>query len=261
MKKKKITKVFSLASGLEKVNRAELRNLSNKFQSQIDTTNWNLNNSALFTNRQSLSRILFYNEIYKLILNKPGSIIEFGVQFGSTLSLLTKLRGIYEPYNYSRKIFGFDTFEGFKKKFNKSEKKIGWKKGDYGTQIPKYEKFLEKILLNEERNAPLGHLKKFELIKGDVVKTFPKFLKKNPQLIISLVIFDMDLYYPTKSILKKILPRLFRGSVIVFDEINCDYCPGETQAILESLKLKDLKLKSFHGQTFSSYVVVDKIKK
>ena len=55
----------------------------------------------------------------------------------------------------------------------------------------------------------------------------------------------MDLYYPTKSILKKILPRLFRGSVIVFDEINCDYCPGETQAILESLKFTSLPILSF----------------
>ena len=78
------------------------------------------------------------------------------------------------------------------------------------------------------------------------------------ELIPALVIFDMDLYYPTKNILKKILPRLFKGSVIVFDEINCDYCPGETQAILETLKLKEYKLRSFHGQTFSSYVVIDK---
>lgn len=260
MKKKRTTKAYSSASGLEKINRIELRSLSEKFQQNIDTTNWNLNNSALFTNRQSLSRILFFNEIYKLIIGKPGSIIEFGVQFGSTLSLLTKLRGIYEPYNYSRKIFGFDTFKGFPKKFNKSEKKVGWKKGDYTTGIVNYEKFLEKVLLNEEKNAPLSHIKKFELIKGDATKTFPKFLKKNPQLIPALVIFDMDLYYPTKSILKRILPRLFKGSVIVFDEINCDYCPGETQAILDILKLKEYKLRSFHGQTFSSYVVIDKKK-
>jgi hypothetical protein len=29
------------------------------------------------------------------------------------MALFTTLRNIYEPYNMSRKIIGFDTFEGF----------------------------------------------------------------------------------------------------------------------------------------------------
>ena len=63
----------------------------------------NLNKTVLTSSRQTLSRILYYNEIYKQILKKPGVIMEFGIEYGSTVSLLSKLRGIYEPYNYSRK--------------------------------------------------------------------------------------------------------------------------------------------------------------
>ena len=68
------------------------------------------NFSSLFASRQEITRVLYYNQIYQNLLNKPGVIMEFGVEYGSTLSLLSKFRGIYEPYNYSRKIIGFDTF-------------------------------------------------------------------------------------------------------------------------------------------------------
>jgi len=258
MKKKKIFtpgKTISLASMEEKKRVKELRNLNSQFQKIIKDAEWNLNNFALFSNRQSLSRFLYYNEIYKLILKKPGSIIEFGVQYGSTLSFLLKLRGIYEPFNHTRKIFGFDTFKGFSKSFNKEEKKIGFKEGDYGVSLKNYDKFLEKVILNQESNSPIGHIKKFQLIKGDVIKTFPKFLQENKHLLLSLVIFDMDLYKPTISVLKKIKPRLYKGTVIVFDELNCDFCPGETQAVLKTLGFNNLKLKNFHGQSYSSYAI------
>ena len=39
--------------------------------------------------------------------------MEFGVRWGRNMSLYTSLRHIYEPYNSSREIIGFDTFEGF----------------------------------------------------------------------------------------------------------------------------------------------------
>jgi hypothetical protein len=62
----------------------------------------------------SISRLLYYDTLYKKIIGKSGVICEFGVQWGAGLSTLLNLRGIYEPYNHTRKVFGFDTFEGFK---------------------------------------------------------------------------------------------------------------------------------------------------
>ena len=72
-----------------------------------------MNNLGLFINRQSLSRILFMHELYKKIIDVHGVIIEFGVRWGQNLALFENFRGIYEPFNYNRKIIGFDTFEGF----------------------------------------------------------------------------------------------------------------------------------------------------
>ena len=212
--------------------------------------------SMLLASRREITRILYYNKIYQNLLNKPGVIMEFGVEYGSIVSLLSKLRGIYEPYNYSRKIIGFDTFGGFEKTLTKEEKKFGWKQGDYG--VPKgYEKTLEKILNLEEKQSPLSHIKKFELIKGDASKTIGTYLKKNPQTIIGMAIFDMDVYKPTKDVLKIIKNRLFKGSILVFDEINHPEWAGETLALLENIKIKNLKLQSFHGTSFGCWAILD----
>ena len=58
-----------------------------------------------------------------------------------------------------------------------------------------------------------------------------------------MVIFDMDIYQPTKDALESILPRLTKGSILVFDELNCRQFPGETQALQDVLSLNKLKLQ------------------
>lgn len=214
------------------------------------------NLATLLSSRIEINRILYYNNVYKNLLNKPGVIMEFGVEWGSTLSLLIKLRSVYEPYNYSRKIIGFDTFSGFTKKLTTEEKKLGWKKNDYAVN-KNYERVLEELLQLEEDNAPLSSIKKFELVKGDASSTVKKYLKQNPQSVIGMAIFDMDVYKPTKKVLDLIKPRLFKGSILVFDELNHPQFPGETTALLKSMGLNKLKLKSFHGATFSSWTILE----
>src|SRR5690349_22262516 len=68
---------------------------------------------GLFVNRQLMVRMLWMHEMYTKVLNVPGVIMEFGVRWGQNLALFDSFRGIYEPYNYTRKIIGFDTFKGF----------------------------------------------------------------------------------------------------------------------------------------------------
>ena len=204
--------------------------------------------SNLTISRLNLTRILYYNKIYQHILGKPGVIMEFGVQYGLALSNLIRLRGIYEPYNYHRKIIGFDTFKGFTNKLTNYEKKLNWKKGDYGV-AKNFEETLEELLNLEEYIAPINHIKKFELIKGDASKTIKKYLKNNSQTVIGMAIFDMDVFHPTKKVLEIIKPRLFKGSVLVFDEMNFKPFPGETLAVMETIGLNNLKFNSFHGQS------------
>ena len=212
---------------------------------------WNLHNMVTLK-RQSLSRLIYYNELYKKIIEVPGVICEFGVQWGATLAQLVNLRGIYEPFNHSRTIFGFDTFEGFpvidKKDGNFSNV------GDYA--ITKgYEETLGKILTLHESFSPISHVKKFELIKGDASLTIDGWLKNNPAAIVAMAIFDMDIYKPTKDVLEKLVPRLTKGSVLVFDELNCPHFPGETLALDEVIGLNKLSLRRFPHQPYCAWAV------
>lgn len=232
-------KELTSRSDAEKINTAALK----EFQiSHINKWGNSWNQHCLLTlQRQSLSRILYYNNLYKKIVGIPGCILEFGVQWGATLAQLISFRGIYEPYNHRRHIYGFDTFQGF---VNTSKDKDGslLSDGDYCV-YEGYENKLEELLILHEANCPISHLRKFSLIKGDASVTSKKWLKDNPHAIAAMVIFDMDIYQPTKDALEAVLPRLTKGSVLVFDELNCPQFPGETEALQEVLSLNKIKLQ------------------
>lgn len=108
-----------------------------------------------------------------------------------------------------------------------------------------------------ENNQPLSHIKKYELVKGDACQTVEEYLKKSSETVISLAYFDFDIYIPTKKVLDCIRPRLFKGSVIGFDELNDPSCPGETLAVMEALGLKNLRLKKFPYYAKACYCVVE----
>ena len=185
----------------------------------------------------SMQRILNLAWIYEMQKNSSGSILEFGVHFGSSFAQLINLRSIHEPFNYSRHIYGFDTFEGFA---DVTSKDSAATEGDFKV-VDDYEAHLEKMCLLHEKLAPKNHLKKFTLLKGNASETLSDLLEQRPELVVSLVIFDMDIYKPTKDVLELVKPRLHKGSVLVFDEFNCPHFPGETAAVMEGLDFKDFE--------------------
>ncbi|PSJ42270.1 crotonobetainyl-CoA--carnitine CoA-transferase [Sphingosinicella sp. BN140058] len=215
---------------------------------------WNGHTLVALT-RQTLSRALYYDQLYRKIVGVPGVICEFGVQWGATLALLTNLRGIYEPYNYRRSIVGFDTFAGFPS-VDPVNDGAHLNEGDYRVEEG-HEQVLERLLTLHEANAPISHIRKFELVKGDASETVHKWLDDNKHAIISMAIFDMDIYKPTKDVLEAIMPRLTKGSVLVFDELNVLPFPGETIAVQEVLGLNNLRLQHFPHQPNCAWAVFE----
>ena len=100
-----------LSSGDEKDT---LKEYINHFKASPLPDDEVLPNLGLFLTSKALSRILFFYEIYKKIIHNHGIIVEFGVRWGQTLSIMSALRGIFEPFNRHRKVVGFDTFDGFR---------------------------------------------------------------------------------------------------------------------------------------------------
>ena len=71
-----------------------------------------------------------------------------------------------------------------------------------------------------------------------------------------MVFLDFDIYEPTKEILKMIKPRLVKGSVVAFDELNDPDSPGETLALMETIGLNNVELKKFPYASRVSYFIV-----
>jgi hypothetical protein len=246
----KIGTEWALPSSGEQESNKRLQEISQSLLSDYGYY-WNVH-SVLTLRRQSISRILYYDDLYKKILDVPGVICEFGVQWGATLAQLVAFRGIYEPYNHSRKIYGFDTFEGFP---TIDEKDHGFSQiGDYSVNSGHIE-VLEEILTIHESYSPLSHIKKFDLVKGDASLTVGPWLAANPHAIISMAIFDMDVYKPTRDVLELILPRLTKGSLLVFDELNDETFPGETRAVDEVLGLNNIRLRQNSNQPMRAWAV------
>ncbi len=213
-----------------------------------------LSNLGLFLNSKNLSRILFMNYIYQKIIDVQGVVFDLGTRWGQNMSLFSSFRGIYEPYNRHRKIIGFDTFEGFVEITPEDGESNLMNPGNV-TVSPNYENYLNEIMECHEQDNPLSHIKKFSIIKGDANITVQDYLEANPETIISLAYFDFDVYKPTAKVLETIIPRLTRGSVLGFDELNDPDSPGETIALMEKIGLNNIKLKRYRYSSRVSYFV------
>lgn len=207
-----------------------------------------------FITKRSMSRFLVKYEIYKKILDINGVIVECGVFNGAGLFTWAQLANIFEPTNYNRKIIGFDTFEGFPgtNKMDNSEihePKIGDLRGEdlecLNNSVEKY---------NNERH--LSHIPNIDLVKGDFINTSIEYLEKNKHLIISLLYLDFDLYEPTKKALEVFRPRMGKGSIICFDELNCANYPGETLALLEQLDIEKYQINRSPIDPWISYIIL-----
>ena len=222
------------ASELQKENRKKLVDL---FVNSPIPSHEQLINLGLYMRSSYLASILFLDEIYKKILPIPGVVMEFGIWWGANLAILQSLRGVYEPYNYTRKVIGFDTFEGYPASMKDQDKNSKYLvPGNYSV-TEGYEEYLTKVLQYHEDENVMSHKKKFDLVRGDITQTLPEYLARNPQTIISLAYFDLGLYEPTKKSLEAILPCLTKGSILIFDELNHEDMPGETTALKEVIGL------------------------
>jgi len=214
-----------------------------------------LPNLGIFLTSKNFSRLLFFYEMYKKIVGLHGIVVEFGVRWGQTLSLLSALRGIFEPFNRHRKIVGFDTFSGFSGITPKDGTLSRCNDGSFS--VPNnYESYLAHILEIQEKLNPLSHIKKFELVKGDARETVPRYFSDHPESIVSLAIFDFDIYAPTRAALELVLKHVAKGSLLVFDELCDDIFPGETVALKELCDLRDLRIERLPMTSRVSFIEV-----
>jgi hypothetical protein len=215
-----------------------------------------LRHFAKFVPRQDLASFLARHELFKLALGVHGHVLECGVFLGGGLMTWAQLSAIYEPVNHVRRIVGFDTFTGFVDVGAKDRgDNVDYTKA--GGLAANAEDDLREAIRLYDMNRPIGHIPRVELVVGDAVQTIPDYLRNNQHLVVALLYLDFDLYEPTKAALETFLPRMPKGAVLAFDELDQATWPGETLAVLETVGLRNLRIQRFPYTPQVSYAVLE----
>lgn len=204
------------------------------------------NNFYLSCSSSRIGKLIAHYELYKMIVDLPGSIIECGVFKGVSFSRFCMFRDLIES-TCSRKIIGFDVFG----KFPETE---------FGNDKEPREKFIkdageegisEKQLLQILSNK--GISENVELVKGDIVQTIPNYIKEHPELKISLLNLDTDIYEPAVVILEHLWPHIVKGGILMLDDYGV--FPGETKAVDSFLVENNVKVKKLSFCATPCFVV------
>ena len=215
----------------------KLPNYSKKFEYE--------NNFYLSSDVSRIGKAIAHYELFNMIKNLNGAIIECGVFKGISLIRFATFRKLFE--RKTREIIGFDAFGKFPKTNYSPDFKMRHnfilKSGTEGISVQQLRKVLRKKGLN----------KKVELIQGDITKTVPAYLKKHPKLKISLLNLDTDIYEPAVTILENLYPRIVKGGILILDDYGV--FKGETKAIDEYFKGRKIKIHKFSFSKTPSYVI------
>ncbi|MAL64772.1 MAG: hypothetical protein CMF94_01575 [Candidatus Marinimicrobia bacterium] len=192
----------------------------------------------LFLRGSSLARIFGIQSIYKKIKTLPGSIFDVGTWRGQTAVICENLRAIYEPLNFNRRIFLFDTFKGYKG-FSKKDKKSNiYKNGTYSVG-DEYANYLEKLLIEHEKSNAMGHNNsKHKIIIGDCIQTIPHFFLEHPNQVLSLVFIDINSFEPLNKVIDQLWERLVPGGILAFWQLTRGSIIAEGQVYFEKIQNK-----------------------
>jgi hypothetical protein len=204
-----------------------------------------LANFPIYTRRVTLKRVLAYYDLYRQTIGIPGDIIELGIFRGNSLMMFANFLEAREIGNRTKKVIGFDNFEGFKELTPEDGGEVSRLQKQAGGFSPKeyYEELVEAIdIFDSDRFIPFK--KRVELVVGDVERTVPKFVEEHPGLRISILHLDIDLYRPTMIGLKHLYPLVVRGGLVLFDEYAITEWSGESKAADEFFADKNVRLRN-----------------
>jgi len=193
----------------------------------------------VFANRIAVTAALSRIELFKMVQDVPGAIVECGVYKGNSLMLYMQLSMILEPYAINRSIIGFDTFQGFASIDEKEDPTDINEKMFSDTD----ETLIQDMIDANDLIRPVNRIPRCEIVKGDILETVPAFVKTRPDLVVAMLILDTDLYSSTKVALETFLPYMPKGAIVVLDEVAYRNFPGETAALRDVLDLNKIELK------------------
>lgn len=206
------------------------------------------NNFYLTADINRISKFATHLQFFQNVIDLAGDIVECGVFKGASLSRFIKFRSLMGNC-FSKKIIAFDIFGEFPEaqyEPDQAQRDIFVKEaGNMSIEIDEFKAMLTKLNLYHN----------IELVKGDILKTVPKYKNKNPALKISLLHIDVDLFEATKVCLETFYPMMVKGGIVILDDYGA--FPGANKAIDEYFLDTNIKIKKLPYSHAISYVEVN----
>jgi hypothetical protein len=195
---------------------------------------------------ERLGKFIAHYELYKLAMRVPGAIVEAGIFKGPSFARFASFRYLFEASG-CRDLIGFDIFGRFPQTDFEQDrpmlKKFIDSAGDESISIEQ----LTQILRDK------GCGSRVNLVGGDIMGTVPEFVSNHPELRISLLHLDVDIYEPSKCVIEHLYPLLSPGGVLVLDDYTI--FPGATKAVDDYFAKRSEKIQRFPFCFAPHYVV------
>jgi len=205
------------------------------------------NNYYLTAPVNRISKFATHLELFRRVSGVAGEIVECGVFKGVSLSRLIKFRALFEN-PFSKKIVGFDTFGEFPEAQYKDDvKRRAQFVREAGSRSIGKEEFISLL-------KKLDLYQNVELVEGDILKTVPEYIAKNPHLKISLLHIDVDLHEATAVCLKELYPLVSKGGIVILDDYGA--FAGANKAIDDFFAGKKMKINKLPYSNAISFVEV-----
>lgn len=165
---------------------------------------------------RKLTRIFYFKELFDRIRGIEGDVVECGVAFGGGLVILGALA---KADGKGRKVYGFDSFDGFPEPVAEDKSSVrDTKKGEYKDATIQ---MVRKAFRWAGVEEPI-------LKKGFVEETALEYEGK-----IAFLHIDVDLYGGYKAVLEHMYDKVVSGGIVAFDEYHEPKFPGATKAVDE----------------------------
>jgi hypothetical protein len=199
-----------------------------------------------------LGKFIAKVNLFNMVKDIPGDIIECGVFKGSGILGWLKIKKILDPNSF-KKVIGFDFFD--------TDSLINSLNGDdkykmdklFKTRSFKHENNFKDMLNNKILDCGFSK-RDFELIEGDVMTSTYDFISKRPGVKVSLLYIDLDLEKPTYAVLSALWDRVSKGGIVVFDEYAYHQW-SETIGVDKFFENKNVKIRNLNFNAPTAYVV------
>jgi len=198
--------------------------MSGKQSDPADKVMWEAFNTFHYLcDTHRFQKIFARADVVRMVTDLPGDIVDAGTYKGTSTIQFAHLLQTYQP-NSRSKVISFDTFDSVFPRVRKDERKSAAKHmATYDATA--YDQLVEAL-------SRLGLAHRVEIVRGDIVKTLPRYIADHPGFRVSLLHCDLDVYEPTVATLRAVWPRLVVGGVAVFDQYAVGNW-GESDAVDE----------------------------